>query len=142
MKIKQISSHSYKCKKSKGGWWWWKRVCVCVCATWILQKSCDSFIRLLEYVECYHRRRMLYRTGYQSILTIFWLFTIKYTLYIRIWIRCTYVYSCNENNCVLALCDVIKQWFAFNSRVLICNIHYEVKQGERVEKKLEIVKIT
>lgn len=80
-----------------------------VCATWILQKSCDSFIRLLEYVECYHRRRMLYRTGYQSILTIFWLFTIKYTLYIRIWIRCTYVYSCNENNCVLALCDVIKQ---------------------------------
>ena len=78
-------------------------------ATWILQKSCDSFIRLLEYVECYHRRRMLYRTGYQSILTIFWLFTIKYTLYIRIWIRCTYVYSCNENNCVLALCDVIKQ---------------------------------
>ena len=32
-----------------------KGVCVCVCATWILQKSCDSFIRLLEYVECYHR---------------------------------------------------------------------------------------
>ena len=79
------------------------------CATWILQKSCDSLIRLLEYVECYHRRRMLYRTRYRCILTIFWLFTIKYTLYIRIWIRCTYVCSCNENNCVLALYDVIKQ---------------------------------
>ena len=58
-----------------------------VCATWILQKSCDSFIRLLEYVECYHRRRMLYRTVsiyIDNFLAVYDKIYVVDTLYIRI----------------------------------------------------------